>query len=63
MLQKDSKPTNKPGANLLISLHQGLLKVRLTEELLAESPHEHRLSFLLNCHLKAGATIDCAPRS
>jgi TPP-dependent pyruvate/acetoin dehydrogenase alpha subunit len=36
MLQKDSKTTDKAGANLLISLHQGLLKVRLTEELLAE---------------------------
>jgi pyruvate dehydrogenase E1 component alpha subunit len=36
MLQKDNKTTDKAGANLLISLHQGLLKVRLTEELLAE---------------------------
>jgi TPP-dependent pyruvate/acetoin dehydrogenase alpha subunit len=36
MLQKDSKTTDTAGANLLISLHQGLLKVRLTEELLAE---------------------------
>src|SRR5262245_53166799 len=36
MLQKDSTTTDKAGANLLISLHQGLLKVRLTEELLAE---------------------------
>jgi pyruvate dehydrogenase E1 component alpha subunit len=36
MLQKDSKTTDKVSANLLISLHQGLLKVRLTEELLAE---------------------------
>jgi TPP-dependent pyruvate/acetoin dehydrogenase alpha subunit len=36
MLQKDSKRTDDAGANLLISLHHGLLKVRLTEELLAE---------------------------
>jgi TPP-dependent pyruvate/acetoin dehydrogenase alpha subunit len=36
MLKKDSKTTDKAGANLLISLHHGLLKVRLTEELLAE---------------------------
>jgi TPP-dependent pyruvate/acetoin dehydrogenase alpha subunit len=36
MLQKDSKTTDQAGANLLISLHQDLLKVRLTEELLAE---------------------------
>jgi dolichol-phosphate mannosyltransferase len=31
-----AKDLNSAGANLLISLHQGLLKVRLTEELLAE---------------------------
>jgi TPP-dependent pyruvate/acetoin dehydrogenase alpha subunit len=36
MLQKDSDTTDKAGANLLISLHHDLLKVRLTEELLAE---------------------------
>jgi TPP-dependent pyruvate/acetoin dehydrogenase alpha subunit len=33
---KDSKAADEPGANLLISLHHGLLKVRLTEEILAE---------------------------
>jgi TPP-dependent pyruvate/acetoin dehydrogenase alpha subunit/glycosyltransferase involved in cell wall biosynthesis len=36
MLHKDSNTTGEVRANLLISLHQGLLKVRLTEELLAE---------------------------
>jgi TPP-dependent pyruvate/acetoin dehydrogenase alpha subunit len=36
MLQTDSKTTDQAGANSLISLHQGLLKVRWTEELLAE---------------------------
>jgi TPP-dependent pyruvate/acetoin dehydrogenase alpha subunit len=36
MLHKDSNTTGEVSANLLISLHQGLLKVRLTEELLAE---------------------------
>jgi TPP-dependent pyruvate/acetoin dehydrogenase alpha subunit len=36
MLEKDWKTADKADANLLISLHHGLLKVRLTEELLAE---------------------------
>jgi TPP-dependent pyruvate/acetoin dehydrogenase alpha subunit len=36
MLEKGNKTTDAAGANLLISLHQGLLKVRLTEEILAE---------------------------
>jgi TPP-dependent pyruvate/acetoin dehydrogenase alpha subunit len=36
MLEKGNKTTDEAGANLLISLHQGLLKVRLTEEILAE---------------------------
>jgi TPP-dependent pyruvate/acetoin dehydrogenase alpha subunit len=36
MQGKDNKTTDEAGANLLISLHQGLLKVRLTEEILAE---------------------------
>jgi TPP-dependent pyruvate/acetoin dehydrogenase alpha subunit len=36
MLEKNTEMTDAAGANLLISLHQGLLKVRLTEELLAE---------------------------
>jgi TPP-dependent pyruvate/acetoin dehydrogenase alpha subunit len=36
MPEKDSKAADKAGANLLISLHDGLLKVRLTEEILAE---------------------------
>jgi pyruvate dehydrogenase E1 component alpha subunit len=36
MLEKSSETADVAGANLLISLHQGLLKVRLTEELLAD---------------------------
>jgi TPP-dependent pyruvate/acetoin dehydrogenase alpha subunit len=36
MPEKDSEAADKAGANLLISLHHGLLKVRLTEEILAE---------------------------
>jgi TPP-dependent pyruvate/acetoin dehydrogenase alpha subunit len=36
ILENDRKMTAPAGANLLISLHHGLLKVRLTEEILAE---------------------------
>jgi pyruvate dehydrogenase E1 component alpha subunit len=35
-IENNIRAANPAGANLLISLHQGLLKVRLTEELLAE---------------------------
>jgi pyruvate dehydrogenase E1 component alpha subunit len=36
VLDENGKATDQADANLLISLHHGLLKVRLTEELLAE---------------------------
>jgi TPP-dependent pyruvate/acetoin dehydrogenase alpha subunit len=39
----NSPPKDKVGANLLVSLHQGLLKVRLAEELLAERYKEQEM--------------------
>ncbi len=36
MPEKASKTADQAGANLLIALHHGLLKIRLTEEILAE---------------------------